>query len=52
MIDTAPIQTLSDCELEAWFSESGVAATVVDRCPAPTCAWCSRSTDEDLAAVA
>jgi hypothetical protein len=51
MIEIAPILTLSDSELEAWISESGIAATVVGRCPAP-CSWCSPPTDQALAAVA
>jgi len=40
MIETASIHTMTDTELEAWFAEAGVTATVVDRCPDPTCASC------------
>ena len=43
---------MTDAELEAWFSEAGVAGTVVERCPTPTCSWCSRLLDDALADAA
>jgi hypothetical protein len=52
MIETTPTPAMSDSELEAWFVEGGITATVVERCPAPTCCWCSRPSDDTLADAA
>jgi len=49
MIETPPIHTMTDTELEAWFAGAGLTATVVDRCPDPTCHLCRR---ESLAEAA
>ena len=33
MIETTPTPAMTDTELEDWFSEAGLSATVVERCP-------------------
>jgi len=43
---------MTDTELEAWFNEAGISATVVERCPAPTCPSCSQSSPDKLADAA
>ena len=52
MIETTPTLGMTDIEVEAWFSEAGIAATVVERCPEPTCSSCGRPSDEPLADAA
>jgi hypothetical protein len=52
MIESTPTPAMTDTELEAWFSEAGIAGTVVERCPTPTCSSCSRPSDNALADAA
>lgn len=52
MIETHPTPAMTDTELEAWFAEAGLAATVVDHCSAPTCRLCSGTSGRDLAEAA
>ena len=52
MIESTPTPAMTDAELETWFSEAGIVGTVVERCPTPTCAWCSRPLDNTLADAA
>jgi len=52
MIEATPTLAMTDTEIEAWFSEAGIAATVVERCPEPTCSSCGRQSDETLADAA
>jgi hypothetical protein len=43
---------MTDTELEAWFSEAGISATVVKRCPVVECPSCARSSNQTLADAA
>lgn len=52
MIDMTPIPTMTDNELEDWFAEAGLGATVVDRCPAPRCSVCADIGSDRLAPAA
>jgi hypothetical protein len=52
MIEAIPTLAINDAELEAWFNEAGLSATVVRRCPEPMCSWCSRPLDGPLADAA
>jgi hypothetical protein len=52
MIEMTPIPTMTDTELEDWFAEAGLAATVVDRCPAPRCSICAGIGSDRLAPAA
>ena len=52
MIETTPTPTMTDAELEDWFNEAGISATVVARCPAPTCPSCSPSSADGRADAA
>ena len=40
MIETTPTPAMTNTDVEAWFGEAGIVATVVERCPDPTCAMC------------
>ncbi|MGB5186199.1 MAG: hypothetical protein WBO84_03605 [Acidimicrobiia bacterium] len=48
MIETTATPAMTDTELEAWLSEAGIAASVVERCPVPTCSSCARPSDQTL----
>ncbi len=52
MMETTPTLAMTDTEVEAWFSTAGIAATVVERCPEPTCSSCGRPSDKALADAA
>jgi hypothetical protein len=52
MIEINPTSAMTNAEIEAWFAEAGLAAIVVDRCPAPACALCAVIPDDDLAEAA
>jgi hypothetical protein len=52
MIEDTPTLAMTDTELEAWFNEAGISATVVERCPTPTCPSCSPSSADELARAA
>ena len=41
MIEMTPTTEMSNSELEAWFGSAGLTATVVPRCPEPTCEICA-----------
>jgi hypothetical protein len=52
MIEMTPTLAMTDTELEAWFAEAGLAATVVHRCPAPQCRVCAGTDTGQLANAA
>ncbi len=52
MIEMTPTPAMTDTEMEAWFAEAGLAATVVHRCPAPQCPVCTGADTNRLAFAA
>ncbi|HZJ49232.1 MAG TPA: hypothetical protein VFD97_09405 [Acidimicrobiia bacterium] len=44
MIETTPTPIMTDTELENWFADAGLTATVVGTCPYPTCPSCPSNT--------
>lgn len=52
MIEATPTLAMTDTEVEDWFSEAGITATVVERCPEPTCSSCGQASDKTLADAA
>lgn len=52
MIEITPTPAMTDTELEAWFAEAGLTATVVHRCPAPACEACTDGQGRALAEAA
>ena len=43
---------MTNTEVEAWFGEAGIAATVVERCSEPTCSVCAPPSNGELADAA
>jgi len=52
MIEITPTPAMTDAELEAWFAEAGLTATVVRRCPAHACEACTDAAGRVLAEAA
>ena len=52
MIETNTQPAMTDTELEAWFAEAGLTATVVRRCPVPLCRVCAGTEAVQLADAA
>jgi hypothetical protein len=52
MMKTTPTPAMTATELEAWFGEGGISATVVERCPEPTCPMCGQPPSGALADAA
>ncbi|MGB5534204.1 MAG: hypothetical protein WBN71_13995 [Acidimicrobiia bacterium] len=52
MIETTPTLAMTDTELEDWFSEAGLSATVVERCPVVACPSCAQRSNDGLADAA
>jgi hypothetical protein len=41
-MNEAPLlTTMTDREIEGWFAETGLAVSVVTRCPDPHCEFCA-----------